>query len=134
MIGAHDSTASQVSSGARCQRPVQRFRTEIRPLGVDVSLAFRAGGGAQDRCPAGRDWDEARPQRVLPLIIDEDMETTIGIVKNTGHSRPPISAAAVIDNDRHCQPSAMSYRHAAYIHTFTKSSAYLCCFSGDINI
>src|ERR1700689_2507209 len=105
MAGAHGSTASQVSSGACCQRPIQRFRAQIRPMSVDVILAFGAGGGAQNRCPAGWDWDEARPQRVLPLLIDEDMETTVGIVKNTRHSRPRISAAAGIDDGRHCRRS-----------------------------
>jgi hypothetical protein len=103
-------------------------------MSVDVILAFGAGGGAQNRCPAGWDWDEARPQRVLPLLIDEDMETTVGIVKNTRHSRPRISAAAGICDGLHCRRSAMSYWQTIYIHISVKSRGYLHFFGDGINI
>ncbi len=73
------------SSGVRRALPGhQALGPHIGPVLLDVRQAARASALAEYHAPAGRHIGERRPQTVLVLVVDQDIERAVVIVKRIG--------------------------------------------------
>jgi hypothetical protein len=61
----------------------------VLPVLLDEGQARVAVGLGQRGVPAGRDVDVRGPQRVLALVVDQDQERALRVLKGIGHGMTP---------------------------------------------
>jgi len=69
----------------------QAGRAKVRPVGLDVLQAGRPARGAVRGRPAGRHRRERRPQRMLALGVDQDVEAAALVIERVGRHEVPVS-------------------------------------------
>lgn len=68
----------------------QAIGPHIGPIFLDIREACGTGVRLMDDLPTVGQLDECGPERVLPLVVDQDMINSIFVLERVRHAVPPL--------------------------------------------